>query len=216
MIDTRRYLLREKAVLSSARIAILTESQILRHSLRRALAPDEVTEAADADVLLVDADGPEEPGLNAMRSKPSTLIIALSGRRNRAALLDAGADDCATLPVDAVELRAQIRALLRLSRRLHFLGKRPVSRSVPPGVRLTSIESRLYAALAANTGRAVPYRRLLVDVWGPLAEKRTHYLRVYVNKLRLKLEEDPKKPSKILTIPRTGYLLTSEEREGLN
>ena len=48
------------------------------------------------------------------------------------------------------------------------------------------------------------------DVWGPNAEKRTHYLRVYMDRLRRKLEDDPKHPLFIKTVLGVGYRFVTE------
>jgi two-component system KDP operon response regulator KdpE len=61
-----------------------------------------------------------------------------------------------------------------------------------------------------HAGRAVPHRLLLAAVWGPDHDLETHCLRVFINRLRRKIEPDPRQPRTILTEPGVGYRLVAD------
>jgi two-component system KDP operon response regulator KdpE len=77
-------------------------------------------------------------------------------------------------------------------------------------VHLTPNEFRLLAVLVKNAGRVMTHRHLLREVWGPGSGEETHYLRVYINQLRLKLESNPARPKYLLTEAGVGYRLAVE------
>ena len=72
-------------------------------------------------------------------------------------------------------------------------------------VRLTPTEWSLLELLVRHAGKLVPGRQLLTEVWGPVYEHETHYLRVYLAQLRRKLEPDPAHPRYLITEPGVGY-----------
>jgi len=72
-------------------------------------------------------------------------------------------------------------------------------------VRLTPTEWQLLEILVRNRGRLVTQKQLLQDVWGPAYGSESNYLRVYIAQLRRKLEEEPSRPSYLLTEPGMGY-----------
>jgi DNA-binding winged helix-turn-helix (wHTH) protein len=72
-------------------------------------------------------------------------------------------------------------------------------------VRLSPTEYGLIAALAAQAGQVVGHRTLLRTVWGPGYADERHYLRIFVHRLRAKLETDPKHPEVIVTVGERGY-----------
>jgi DNA-binding response OmpR family regulator len=139
------------------------------------------------------------------------------------ACLEAGADECVTKPVGALELRARIQALLRRADghadscgRLVRVGDilidvdahRVSKRGVP--VPLTPREFKLLAALAEGRNRLASHEELLARVWGTEFINDTHYLRLYIGYLRQKLEDDPRHPCYILTEWGIGYRLNSD------
>jgi two-component system, OmpR family, KDP operon response regulator KdpE len=77
-------------------------------------------------------------------------------------------------------------------------------------VHLTQIEYRLLAMLAANGGKVLTHRQLLLEVWGPSYVEHSHYLRIYMAQLRQKLETDPARPRHLLTETGVGYRLLLE------
>jgi two-component system KDP operon response regulator KdpE len=78
-------------------------------------------------------------------------------------------------------------------------------------VKLTGIEHKLLAHLAANHDRGLTHQSILSPVWGPEDVDHTEYLRVYMRQLRKKLEEDPEHPRLILTEPGIGYRFLAED-----
>ena len=74
-------------------------------------------------------------------------------------------------------------------------------------VHLTPTEFRLLTALVRHAGRVLTQGALLREVWGPGAQTQSHYLRVYMNQLRHKLERDPSRPTLLVTETGVGYRL---------
>ncbi len=72
-------------------------------------------------------------------------------------------------------------------------------------VHLTPNEYRLLTFLIKNVGRVVTHQHLLKEIWGPDSTQEIHYLRVYVNQLRQKIERSASQPVFILTEPGVGY-----------
>jgi two-component system KDP operon response regulator KdpE len=77
-------------------------------------------------------------------------------------------------------------------------------------VHFTPTEYRLLTVLVQHAGKVVTHRQLLMDVWGPDSVDETHSLRVYMGKLRDKIEEDSARPRYLLTEPGVGYRLAAE------
>ena len=77
-------------------------------------------------------------------------------------------------------------------------------------VPLTAKEYALLRLLVAHRGRVLTHKQILRDVWGPNAEDQTHYLRVYLDRLRRKLEADPKRPKFLKTVTGVGYRFEEE------
>jgi two-component system KDP operon response regulator KdpE len=164
-----------------------------------------------------------------IRAESSVGIIVVSARRgeqDKVRALNLGADDYLTKPFGVDELLARITALLRRSRvaaastpaggPLSFgsvtvdLDAQLVTKGGEP-VHLTPTEFALLRELALAPGKLLTHATLLRKVWGPGFETETEYTRVYVRRLRAKLE-DPDGPPLIVTEPRAGYrmLMTSD------
>jgi two-component system KDP operon response regulator KdpE len=175
------------------------------------------------DLILLDLLLPRRDGLEVCRyilEESPTPIIVLSIKGSEAdivSVLDLGADDYLIKPFRLAELLARVRAVLRRTGKLPAARvvcgaleidteKRKVSvagRSVP----LSPTEYTLLAELAGNVGRVLTNRLLLQRVWGPQYSDATHYVKVVVRRLRVKLEPDPAHPKYILTVPCLGYRL---------
>ena len=76
-------------------------------------------------------------------------------------------------------------------------------------VHLTQLEYRLLATLLANDGKVMTHRQLMRDVWGQGYAEQGHYLKVYVGRLRQKLEPNPTQPQYLLTETGVGYRFQS-------
>jgi two-component system, OmpR family, KDP operon response regulator KdpE len=151
-------------------------------------------------------------------------VSARGGERDKVTALHMGADDYMTKPFSIEELLARIAATLRRTRPAVpqeqptqtiqigdiqiDLASQQVRRNGQP-VHLTPTEFALLRELAVNRGKLLTHAHLLRRVWGHGYETETEYLRVYVRRLRAKLEDDEGTPL-ILTQPRAGYRLVTE------
>ncbi|HVC34575.1 MAG TPA: response regulator transcription factor [Chloroflexota bacterium] len=175
------------------------------------------------DVVLLDiglpfVDGWEILGSLEGRRIPSVIVIsARGGEQDKVRALDMGADDYLAKPFGADELLARIRAVLRRTQPAAGpnlvvksgsvtvdLAARVVMRDGIE-VRLSPTEYGLLAALARPAGQVIDHRTLLREVWGPSYGDERNYLRTFVQRLRTKLEDDPKNPKVIVTAGTRGY-----------
>ncbi len=157
-------------------------------------------------------------------------VIMLSARGDEPGVvnsLNSGADDFITKPFGVEELIARIRAALRRTeftvppaRTVFACGDLEINfqerRVTVTGreVRLTPIEFSLLQELALNAGKVLTHRYLLRKVWGPDYGDEREYLRVFIGRLRQKIEPDDK-ASYLLTVPWVGYKLeNSPARKG--
>ncbi len=185
------------------------------------LRPD----VAVVDVLMPGMDGYEV--CRRLREISDVPIIMLSALRNEEEIirgLDAGADDYVTKPFSISELSARMRAQLRRHRRadspqrhLSFdggrlaidLDRRTVTRDGEE-VHLSPTEFRLLAYLAANVNRVVPHREVVGHLWAAEGERLGPYLKIYIRRLRQKIEPDPAEPRYIHSRHGTGYVFQGE------
>ena len=176
------------------------------------------------DIVLLDLMLPGTDGFEvcrAMRERSSVGIIVVSargGEGDKVRALNLGADDYMTKPFGVEELLARITATLRRTRPAPAVeGIRRIvagdveidldaQRVTKAGerVHLTPTEFALLRELAVHRGALQTHAALLRAVWGPGYERDTEYLRVYVRRLRAKLESDGVPPL-IVTEPRLGY-----------
>ena len=77
-------------------------------------------------------------------------------------------------------------------------------------IHLTPTEYDLLRALAKDADKVLTHRQLLERVWGSYAAENAQQLRVYINYLRRKLEDDPTRPQLIVTEPGVGYRLRAD------
>jgi two-component system KDP operon response regulator KdpE len=184
---------------------------------------------APPDLLLLDLMLPTMSGLEvceAIRREWSFPILILSARgeeRAKVRALDLGADDYVTKPFGMDELFARIRALLRRPTSLQIqsgtlevgsltieLETREARRDGRP-IDLTAREYEVLLYLMRNAGKVVTHRMLLAEVWGPEYTQETQYLRVFINRLRRKIEDEPAHPRHIVTDPGVGYRILPVE-----
>ena len=176
------------------------------------------------DLILLDLGLPDFDGaevLRRIREWSAVPVIVLSVRdaeEEKIKALDIGANDYVTKPFSAGELLARIRVALRSAEQptvpqlfaAEGLEIDLVTRIVKKNgveVKFTATEYEVLRYLVLNAGKVVIHHQLLTKVWGPKAVNQTHYLRVYVGRLREKLEEDPNNPKILMTEPGIGYRL---------
>ena len=183
------------------------------------------------DVVVLDLGLPDMDGkdvITGVREWSQVPIIVLSARDRegeKIAALDLGADDYVSKPFGIGELMARIRTLLR--HRSREEGETPVFESGGlvvdtlahtvtrngEGLRLTPKEYDVLQLLVRNAGRVLTHRQILQAVWGPANVEDTQYLRVFVGRLRQKIEADPAEPQLIVTEPGVGYRFKAMQEE---
>jgi two-component system, OmpR family, alkaline phosphatase synthesis response regulator PhoP len=181
--------------------------------------------ADNFDVIVIDH---AEHGINAMdicvelrQRDIEAPIVVLAGRdqlRQRVAIFKAGADDCLIKPIDLDELQVRIEALLIRYARLkkqeisyyEFAGRRVDFRQselIRKGskVGLSQREARLLRYFVQNRGKTISRSALLQHVWGYRNAPLTRTVDVHILRLRHKIEDNPKDPRFIVTVPGLGY-----------
>jgi two-component system, OmpR family, KDP operon response regulator KdpE len=190
----------------------------------------QLLETEEPDIVLLDLMLPEVDGFDLCRQirerSPVAIIVvsARGGERDKVTALHMGADDYMTKPFSIEELLARITATLRRTRpqappeqvtqiiaigdiSIDLAGQQVRRKNQP--VHLTPTEFALLRELAVNRGKLLTHAHLLRRIWGHGYETETEYLRVYVRRLRAKLEDEGSAPL-ILTQPRAGYRLAPE------
>jgi two-component system, OmpR family, KDP operon response regulator KdpE len=176
----------------------------------------------EPNLLLLDLGLPKLDGrsvISRLREWSDVPVIVLSvreGQDDKAAALDAGADDYVTKPFGTKELLARMRAVLRRATTdqpepiLRFdsleidLARSLVKLRGEP-VHLTPTEYNLLQIMTKHPGKLLTHGFLLQKVWGPGYGTESNYLRLYVRQLRQKLGDDPASPRWITTEPGLGY-----------
>ena len=176
------------------------------------------------DVIVLDLSLPDMDGVEVcrrLREWTTTPIIILSvreGEADKVAALEHGADDYLTKPFSVIELIARIRVALRHAAQTTSqptvrigeleldLERRLVTVSGEE-VHLTPTEYEVLKYLALNRGKVITHHTLLHAIWGPSYENEAHYLRVFINQLRRKIEPDASRPRYLITEPGVGYRL---------
>jgi two-component system KDP operon response regulator KdpE len=182
------------------------------------------------DLVLLDVNMPGISGLQACREirlgsdLPIIMLTVRGSERDKVQALDAGADGYLTKPFSMSELLARIRAVLRrtsfpagMEKKQLQLGDIEIDfetrRITAEGkqLRLTTKEFDLLFYLAVHANKTITHRELLREVWGPDYGGEQEYLRVFVNRLRKKIEASPSNPKYLLTEPWVGYRLELPE-----
>jgi two-component system, OmpR family, KDP operon response regulator KdpE len=188
-------------------------------------------ETEQPDMVLLDLTLPEVDGFELcrqIREQSDVAIIVVSargGERDKVTALNVGADDYMTKPFGIEELLARILATLRRTRPADAVTEAAPSvitigeveldltgqqvRMAGQEVHLTPTEFALLRELALNRGKLLSRTHLLRRVWGRGYETETEYVRVYIRRLRAKLEP-PGSPPLIITQPRAGYRIVGE------
>ena len=188
-------------------------------------------ETEQPDIVLLDLTLPEADGFELcrqIRERSNVAIIVVSargGERDKVTALNMGADDYMTKPFGIEELLARILATLRRTRPAEAVTETAPSvitigdvevdlagqrvRLAGELVHLTPTEFALLRELALNQGKLLSRTHLLRRVWGRGYETETEYVRVYIRRLRAKLEP-PGSPPLIITQPRAGYRIAED------
>ena len=186
----------------------------------------DLAEADEPDLVILDIMLPDMDGFEVCRrlrefsTVPIIILTAKVGEDDKVKGLRLGADDYITKPFGVKELLARVEAVLRRTKLsddgrhqeavLTFedvvidFGKRKVKVG-DEEVKLTATEYRLLYQLATNAGRVMLHEELLSRVWGQEYRGETDYLKVYIRRLRQKLEKDPREPQHILSRAGIGY-----------
>jgi DNA-binding response OmpR family regulator len=180
------------------------------------------------DVMLPDIDGFEV--LRIIREVSSVPVIMLTAKGeedDRVRGLELGADDYITKPFSPRELSSRVRAVLRRTEtsgpsthglievddRLKIDFDRREVWVEGELVKLRPTEYRLLYHLVQNAGWVISHDQLLAKVWGYEYRDEPHYVRLYINYLRKKLEKDPSNPKYILTERGIGYRFVDFRRK---
>lgn len=175
-------------------------------------------------LVLLDLGLPDMNGADVLRELrkwtrvPIIVLTVTDNEETKVRLLDEGADDYLTKPFGVNELHARVRVALR---NVGLIEATPIfsagdlqvdlsSRLVTVDgkeVRLTATEFEVLARLVRDHGKVVRQSQILKQVWGVSSEDQSHYLRIYINQLRKKLEKNPAEPKHILTEAGVGYRL---------
>ncbi len=180
----------------------------------------------NVDLVILDIMMPHMDGLETTRrirqqsQVPIIILSALGEEADKIQALDLGADDYLTKPFGVGELLARVRAVLRRAQwaqpaqpfagRLVYgeitldMERHTVTLRGEP-VPMTPTEFNLLAYLMSNAGKVLPHHSILQHVWGPEYHTETEYLRVYIGRLRQKLEDDPAHPRYLHTERGVGY-----------
>lgn len=191
--------------------------------------------AEQPDLIVLDVSMPPPDGFEVCRriressQAPILMLTVRDSPLDKVRALDLGADDYLTKPFDHLELLARLRALVRRST---YSALSPAPLVSGPGetfvlddfsldyathevrvgdtpVALTRTEYRLLEVLARNAGEVLTHRELLERVWGPQYAHDTHYLKVFMQRLRRKLGDDPQHSRYIHTEWGIGYWFTA-------
>lgn len=174
------------------------------------------------DLILLDLGLPDENGHEVLRhlrewySNPIIIISVESGEEDIVKALDNGANDYLTKPFRTAELLARIRSALRKASSepniptasfqgltIDFVNRIVKIEEVP--VKLTATEYSLLALFARNEGKVLTHQYLLNQIWGPSHQHESQYVRVFIAQLRKKVEQNPNRPSHIITESGVGY-----------
>ncbi len=184
------------------------------------------------DIVILDLAMPVKDGFTVLRELresgndvPVIVLTAKGLESDKVRGLELGADDYITKPFSQRELGARIDAVLRRQRAATALRRASTfehhdlridfaQRLVTVdgrAVALTPTEYNLLYHLAVSAGLPMTHETLLAKVWGPEYTTETHYLKVYVGRLRNKIEADAQHPLHILTVRGVGYRFASPD-----
>jgi two-component system, OmpR family, KDP operon response regulator KdpE len=175
------------------------------------------------NAILLDMGLPDMDGSDVLLrireiSDVAVIMVSVRGQEEiKVQCLENGADDYITKPFSAVELTARVQAVLRRKTtpgivgevfenaglKLDFNSRQAALHGQT--LKLTSIEYGLLILFIKNAGRVLTMRQILRDVWATDNEEKLNSVRVYLNHLRQKIEDDPARPKRIVNEPGIGY-----------
>ena len=184
-----------------------------------------LTETDTPDIIILDLGLPDKDGFEVLKeirdfSDIPIIILTVRGEEiDKVRGLELGADDYVVKPFSHMELLARVRAVIRRCRRTpHQKKAEPIlsaglsidfaSRSVTKDgnlIKLTPTEFRLLYYLTRNPGKVLTHHALLARVWGEEYTDSPEYLKVYIQRLREKVEETPSAPKLLLSERGVGY-----------
>lgn len=178
------------------------------------------------DLVILDLMMPHMDGLETIRRVrqqsviPIIVLSALGEEGDKVQALNLGADDYLTKPFGVPELLARVQAVLRRANWQEIpkpkeswmakgdfvvdMSQYTISLRGKP-LELTPTEFNLLVFLFENAGKVLPHKTILQHVWGREYGQEAEYLRVYMGRLRQKIEVDPGKPKHLLTERGVGY-----------
>jgi two-component system KDP operon response regulator KdpE len=179
----------------------------------------------NVDLVILDVMMPRMDGLETIRRVrqsslvPVIVLSALGEESDKIRALNLGADDYLTKPFGVGELLARVQAVLRRARwaepptrqgrlvRGEIIADLERHEVTVRGelIELTPTEFNLLVYLMEHAGKVLPHQTILQHVWGPEYGPESEYLRVYIGRLRQKIETDPTNPSYLLTERGVGY-----------
>ena len=181
------------------------------------------------DLIILDIMLPEISGLDICRSirkksnVPIIMVTAKDSEVDRVTGLEIGADDYVTKPFSVRELLSRVRAVLRRSTITENLsddvitsGNIEISLNKYEAkvdgnlIDLTPREFELLYALCENKGNLMSREQIFDEIWGYSFVGNTKTLDVHIQRIREKIEEDPKKPKRLITVRGVGYKLVAD------
>ena len=193
----------------------------------------EVIDREQPDLLILDIIMPKMDGFEVCRrvrqcsEMPIIMLSARQSEEDKVRCLNLGSDDYISKPFGMNELIARVKAVLR---RTTGIGTTSVQPSLTCGsltidfvkrrvtiagneVRLTRTEFSLLQELTLNADKVLTHTHLLKTVWGPEYGEEKEYLRVFIGRLRAKLELNPLDPKYIVTMPSIGYKFEAPQKQ---
>jgi DNA-binding response OmpR family regulator len=193
-----------------------------KHGL--ALYGREAVDAVILDLMLPDADGLEVCRLMRARSEgPILMLTARGDPMDRVVGLEMGADDYLPKPFEPRELLARLRAILRRSRTVSSktdvlrYGRLEIDRAAREvrldgaACPLTSYQFALVLALAEHAGRVMSREQIMDHLKGETIEAFDRSIDVHISRIRAAIEDDPKKPRRIITVRGAGYVFAKAQ-----
>ncbi len=177
------------------------------------------------DLVIMDIMMPHLDGLETTRRirqtslVPIIVLTALGEEADKVRAFDMGADDYLTKPFGTGELLGRVKAVLRRARwsETSVINEKIAREDIVADLErheisvrgkilnLTPTEFNLLVYMMRHAGKALSHRSILQNVWGPEYGEEAEYLRVYMGKLRQKIEKDPLNPEYLLTERGIGY-----------